>query len=64
MVASAPTPTPERLLVTVDEACGLLSIGRTHLYKLHRNGVVDFVKLGGATRIRYSDLVDLSEVSS
>jgi excisionase family DNA binding protein len=59
MVANA-SPT-ERLLVTIPEACRLLSISRTHLYKLHRNGRLEIIKLGGAARLRYSDLVAFAD---
>ncbi len=61
MVASAPQF--ERLLVTIPEACRLLSVGRTHLYKLHRYGYFDFVHLGRSARVRYADLARLAEVA-
>jgi len=38
----------------------MLSIGRTHLYKLYRHGAFDFVKLGGATRVRVADIERLA----
>ncbi|MFT5435300.1 MAG: excisionase family DNA binding protein [Myxococcota bacterium] len=61
---AANAPTPERLLVTVSEACSMLSIGRSHIYKLHRHGVFDFVKLGGSTRIRIADVERLAGVEA
>lgn len=62
MCAHAPTGT--RLLVTIADACEILAIGRTHLYKLHRRGHFEFVKLGGATRVRVADLERLAGVES
>lgn len=61
---AAYAPTENRLLVTVPEACEILSIGRTHLYRLHRLGYFDIVKLGRAARIRVSDLERLAGVES
>jgi excisionase family DNA binding protein len=54
----------EKLLVTIPEACEILSIGRTHIYRLHRLGYFDFVRLGKSTRIRCADLRRLAGVES
>ncbi|MBA3823619.1 MAG: helix-turn-helix domain-containing protein [Ktedonobacterales bacterium] len=40
-----------KLLLTVEEAAQLLSIGRTLLYDLVMRGKVDSVKIGNARRI-------------
>lgn len=53
-----------RLLVTIPEACSILSIGKTHLYKLHRRGELEIVHLGAAARVRYSDLERLAGIVS
>ena len=35
-------------LITIDEMCEMLMIGRTTAYKLLRSGTLKFFKLGGA----------------
>jgi excisionase family DNA binding protein len=42
---------PQRLLLTPDEAAAVLSIGRTKLYQLMKDGVVASVLIGGSRRI-------------
>ena len=61
---AAPLPTSSSLLVTIPDACDMLAIGRTHLYKLHRQGHFEFVRLGRATRVRVADVERLAGVSS
>jgi excisionase family DNA binding protein len=57
-------PPIQRLLVSIPEACEILAVSRTHIYRLHRLGHLDFVRLGRATRVRYTDLLHLAEVES
>lgn len=45
-----------KLLLTTEQACDILSIGRTTLYKVMRERGIDPVKIGSATRWRRSDL--------
>jgi excisionase family DNA binding protein len=42
---------PAKLLLTPDEAAAVLSIGRTKLYQLMKDGVVASVLIGGSRRI-------------
>lgn len=49
---TAPTP----LLVDICEACELLSIGRTTLYRLIREGDVTVKKVGRRTLVVYASL--------
>ena len=49
------------LLVGVSESCALLSIQRTYLYDLIKEGKLRPVKLGRRTVFRYSDLVAFAE---
>lgn len=44
------TETP-RALVSVDGACTTLGCGRTHLYRLMREGKLQAVKLGSRTMV-------------
>ena len=53
---------PTRLLVTIPDACEILAISRTHLYRLRRLGYFEFVSLGRSTRVRVSDLERLAQV--
>ena len=46
----------EPLLITVNEGARMLSVGRTLLYKLMDKGVLGYVKIGKARRLRLSDL--------
>lgn len=46
-------------LLTVPEACEMLSISRGTLYNLFAAGHLPRIKFGKAVRVRYSDLVDL-----
>ena len=47
---------PEKMLLTVEEAAKILSIGRTLLYDLVMRGKVASVKIGNARRIPLSAL--------
>ncbi|MET9483510.1 helix-turn-helix domain-containing protein [Streptomyces sp. NPDC006638] len=66
MTASLPErpPTEERLVdptflaVTVEEAARRLSIGRTTMYALIRDGVVETVPIGRARRVPVRVLCD------
>ena len=49
---------PDQLLVTVDEAARLLSIGRTQVYKLIGSGELPSIKLFRSRRIQASALRD------
>lgn len=54
-------PLPEggvghRLLLTVEEAADRLSVGRTYMFELIRNGAVDSVRVGKLRRVRPEDL--------
>lgn len=40
-----------RGLLTVPEACSALRVSQSKLYRLHKQGHVEFVKLGGSTRV-------------
>ncbi|MET9853252.1 helix-turn-helix domain-containing protein [Streptomyces sp. NPDC006450] len=46
----------DRVLCTVDLAAELLSLGRSTIYELMASGLLPFVKLGRARRIRRSDI--------
>ena len=46
----------DSILVDVREACRLLAVSRSTLFKLTSNGAIRFVKIGKAVRFRRSDL--------
>ena len=50
------------LLVPPKEARALLRIGNTKLYDLVRNGELDLVKIGRASRITLTSIRKLAEV--
>lgn len=54
-------PTPP--LLTVPDACRLLSISRATLYRLMGEGIVRPVRIGGSVRFRQSDLDAFIEAS-
>jgi len=56
-----PHPSIPPLLVGVSEACDLLSIKRTFLYRLISDGRLRPVKLGRRTMFRYSDLLSFAD---
>jgi excisionase family DNA binding protein len=39
------------LLITIDQAAGRLSVGRTKIYELAAEGKLQLVKIGRATRV-------------
>ena len=58
----------EELLITVPEASRRLSMGRSTVYELMREGLLPSVRVGGSRRILASDLAEfvqlLKEVSA
>lgn len=46
-----------KLLLTVNEAASLLSLGRSKTYELVRAGVIPSVRITGSRRIKVSDLL-------
>lgn len=62
MTTANPTPQPTQpLLLRVDEAARLLSLGRTKVYELMSAGVLPFVKCGTARRIPLAALTQWVE---
>ncbi|MEJ1157374.1 helix-turn-helix domain-containing protein [Prosthecomicrobium sp. N25] len=55
---------PERLAYTVADACKVLGIGRTTLYKLASEGVLKLVRIGGRTLVPRRELDSLIERAS
>jgi excisionase family DNA binding protein len=51
-------PAPQKLLLTVDEAADVLSLGRTYVYHLVMCNKIASVKLGRKRRIPVSALQD------
>ncbi|PXY31115.1 helix-turn-helix domain-containing protein [Prauserella muralis] len=47
----APKPTPERIMLTAEEAAERLGIGRTLIYRLIRHGEIESVRIGRLRRI-------------
>lgn len=47
----APTPPPERLMLTPTEAGERLAVGRTTIYKLIRSGELESVQIGRLRRV-------------
>jgi excisionase family DNA binding protein len=45
--ANADAPQASKVLMTVDEACAALGIGRTHLYSFLSRGELVSLKVGG-----------------
>jgi len=52
---SGPGP-PNRLLVTVGEACRLLSLSRSGLYDLMSSGALPYVQIGRSRRLALAEL--------
>lgn len=61
--AAIPQPTTNRLLLTVAEACRLLSLSRTTVYKLRGQGLLEDVFIGGAVRITSDSVARLASGS-
>ena len=59
------SPTPlqsqnnENRLIRVGEAAEILSLGRSMIYQMMTNGKLPSVKIGGARRLRLSDVLKL-----
>ncbi|PXY34221.1 excisionase [Prauserella coralliicola] len=53
-----PRPTPERIMLTAEEAADRLGIGRTLMYRLIRNGEVESVRIGRLRRVPASAVQD------
>jgi len=51
-------PAPQKLLLTIDEAADVLSLGRTYVYHLVMCNKIASVKLGRKRRIPISALQD------
>ncbi len=51
-----------RLLLTIEEAARRLSIGRSHIYELMRQGGLRSVRIGRSRRILTSDLDSFVEL--
>ena len=65
MTAGARLTTMPKLLLTPEEAADVLSIGRSKLYELLRDGVIRSVRIGSCRRIPASVLADyLSELET
>ncbi len=54
----------DRLLYTVDEACRLLSIRRTTMFALLKDGTITSVKIGRARRIHRDVLTDFAQAGA
>lgn len=55
---SAPVvPTPPKILVTIEEAAERLSIGRTAVYQLAKEGQIKTVRIGRLRRVQVTELV-------
>jgi excisionase family DNA binding protein len=53
-----PRPTPERVLLTVEEAAEQLAIGRTLTYKLIANGEIESIRIGRLRRVPTTAIQD------
>jgi len=54
-------PSAPKLLLTVEEAADLLSIGRSLMYALIRSGAIPSVRIGRLRRIRPADLAAFTQ---
>ncbi len=57
---SSRTSASDRLAYSVDEACRLLSIGRTSLYELAQRDELRLIKIAGRTLVPRSELERLA----
>lgn len=57
-----PGSSHERFAYSVDEACRLLSVGRTSLYELAKTGELKLIKVAGRTLVPRSELERLTSV--
>lgn len=51
-----------RLAYSIDEACRLLSIGRTSLYDMAKKDEIQFLRIGGRTLVPRSEPERLTRV--
>lgn len=58
---NAPRESPDRLLLTVEEAANLLNLGRTKTYSLVRSGEIESVQIGRLRRVPKSAIDDYTE---
>lgn len=63
MNAPATQVTFDRLAYSVDEACRLLSIGRTSLYELAKKNELQLIKIAGRTLVPRSEIERLTRVN-
>ncbi|RUU85556.1 DNA-binding protein [Mesorhizobium sp. M7A.F.Ca.MR.176.00.0.0] len=54
-------PKLERLAYPINEACWAIGVGRSVLYRFHREGKVEFRKVGGRTLVPVESLRRLIE---
>ncbi len=54
---------PEKYAYGVDEACRLLSIGRTSLYEMAKRNELQLIKIAGRTLVPRTELERLTGVS-
>lgn len=54
----------EKYAYGIDEACRLLSIGRTSLYEMAKRNEIQLIKVAGRTLVPRSELERLTSVSS
>jgi excisionase family DNA binding protein len=57
-------PSTERFAYRVSEACEKLSIGRTSLYQLVKDGKLKLIKIAGRTLVPHSELERLTRVDA
>lgn len=51
------------ILLTVDESCGMLRIGRSKMYDIMTKGLLKPVRIGRSVRFRLRDLEDFASRS-
>lgn len=51
---------PAPILVTIEDAAKLLTIGRTTIYQLLRSKALESVKIGGARRITLASVLKIA----
>lgn len=54
----------ERMAYSVNDACRVLSIGRTSLYELVKAGKIKLIKIAGRTLVPRSEIERLTRVDS
>lgn len=58
------TERQERLAYSVDEACRLLSIGRTSLYEMAKKKELRLIRVAGRTLVPRTELERITRVST